>query len=189
MKIFIKKLKLIFHPQLMSSSSDSESSDYAPIGFDPSHFRSNRTSKPTLFTQQTKDTTQLSYSILLKRAINILQAQAPSLKIKLPLEVKRENKKTTLNICSIANILNRDQNDLTAYVLSELLTHGNINQEGKLILKGSFSKSQVQDALKNYVNLYVVCFSCKKCGTEVVKESGVCFVKCGLCGSKRSISK
>lgn len=174
-----------------SDSSSSEDDNFKPFGFDPSKFRRQRSAQvPSMTkTKPIHNTSILDYPYLLQRAIHILQTKnTKSDMIKLPLEVRREGQKTAINITTISEALNRDQSHLMLFVLNELLTTGSANMEGKLLMKGNFIKQQVQDVLRDYVGMYVVCKSCESLETVLKKENKLCFVRCKGCGSSRTVA-
>lgn len=177
----------------MSSSSESSSEDdtFQPYGFDPSMFRQQRSQQVPTFTKtkSVTNTSTLDYFMLLKRGIHILQNKnSKNETVKLPLEVRREGIKTSMNVQTMSEALDREQAHLTIFLLNELLTVGSVNQEGKLLLKGNFIKQQIQDVLRDYVSTYVVCKSCESLGTVLMKENKLSFVRCRGCGSSRTVT-
>lgn len=135
---------------------------------------------------------ELQYEYLLTKAMGELHLQKEAregVKFKLPLEVKRNvPTKTSINLCEIASHLRRDEAHLRKFVLNELLTTGSLNQEGKLYMKGRFTKTQIQETLREYIDLFVICKSCLKSdSTELVKESKMVFLKCSGCGASRHV--
>lgn len=135
---------------------------------------------------------ELQYERLLTRAMNelkYLQEIRESSRFKLPLEVKKNvPTKTSINLREIATHLRRDEAHLQKFVLNELLTTGSLNQEGKLFMKGRFTKAQIQEILREYIELFVMCKSCMKSdSTELVRENKMAFIKCGGCGALRHV--
>lgn len=170
-------------------SSESESDDCIPIGFDSVSFRQKLQKR-----QVQKPTTpyDLTYDMLVDHGYKVLkqmrEKESSCETMKLNLEVKREgSNKTSVNIVVIANNVNRDVEHVTKYITQETLTSGSINIEGKLLLRGNFTKMQIQDILRKYLEIYVACRGCAKLDTVLEKEKRLWFVKCVKCGSSRTV--
>jgi translation initiation factor 2 subunit 2 len=58
----------------------------------------------------------------------------------------------------------------------------------RLILKGQFRATQLQDKLDAFVNNYVICPECKRPDTNIIQEKRMSFLKCEACGAKHSIA-
>lgn len=98
-----------------------------------------------------------------------------------------EGKKTIIqNFKEIADILNRDPKHILKFFLRELATAGEI--EGtRAVFKGQFSNYVLNDIVKRYANLYVICPECKKPDTKIVREGRFWFLVCEACGAKTPI--
>jgi len=98
-----------------------------------------------------------------------------------------EGKKTVVqNFKEIADILNRDVKHILKFFLRELATAGEI--EGtRAVFKGQFSNYVLNDIVKRYANLYVICPECKKPDTKIVREGRFLFLVCEACGAKTPI--
>ena len=159
--------------------SDSESDDeFIPIGYTP------RTYTPTTVRNT------LDYEHLLTTALERLEKlKSPAQKFRLPLDVRKDSPlKTSVNLIELSEILKRESDHLHKFITNELMTVGNLNNEGRLFLKGRFTKNQIQDILRNYVEVYVMCKSCLSVDdTELVKKDKLIFVKCGKCKAERSV--
>jgi len=175
--------------------------DFVPVGFDLKDFgeeSSDSSARVSAMIQREERISEgntpneLQYERLLTKAMNelrLLREAREGSKFKLPLEVKRNvPTKTSINLREIATHLKRDEDHLLKFVLNELLTTGSLNQEGKLYMKGRFTKAQIQDILREYVELFVMCKSCMKSdSTELVKENKMVFLKCEGCGGSRHV--
>ncbi|KAM0671661.1 subunit beta of translation initiation factor 2 [Ordospora colligata] len=135
--------------------------------------------------------TELEYETLLKCAMAVLKKgkdQGESTRIKLPLDVKREARKTSINIVEIANILNRSVEHLVSFISNELMATGSVNKDGKLLIKGMFIRSEIQEVLRRYIEHFVVCKICENVeDTEIVREKRLYFLKCSKCGGARCV--
>ena len=69
-----------------------------------------------------------------------------------------EGKNTVLeNFAEIADSINRDQNHLMKYILSEIGTAGKIENNSRAVFNGKFKDSQVDSIITTYVNDYIIC--------------------------------
>jgi translation initiation factor 2 subunit 2 len=134
---------------------------------------------------------ELEYETLLKCAMAVLKKdkdQVESTRIKLPLDVKREARKTSINIVEIANILNRSVDHLVSFISNELMATGSVNKDGRLLIKGMFIRSEIQEVLRRYIEHFVVCKICENVeDTEIVREKRLYFLKCSKCGGARCV--
>lgn len=96
----------------------------------------------------------------------------------------REGARTILkNFSQIARALNRSDNHIYKYIVKSLGTAGFIDN-GRLILQGKFTESEIQKEVDNYVRLYVLCKECGAPDTEFVKEERVLMIRCLACGAR-----
>ena len=133
---------------------------------------------------------ELQYINLVNEAYSVLSKENKNKeKKKIPLDVKREaGSKTSINIAELAEVLNRNQDHLMNFIFESLTTNGSVNMGGRLTIKGNYSRNQIQEVLKLFIEKFVACKSCEKAeNTEIVKENRIYFLKCNNCNSKRSI--
>lgn len=134
---------------------------------------------------------ELEYDTLLRCAMMVLKKGkdlGESTRIKLPLDVKREARKTSVNISEIAGTLNRSVDHLVSFLCSELITTGSVNKDGKLLLKGMFIRSEIQEVLRRYIEHFVVCKICESVeDTDIVRDKRLYFLKCSKCGGARCV--
>ncbi|MGL5898542.1 MAG: hypothetical protein ACRCZW_02555 [Lactobacillaceae bacterium] len=178
---------------------DSTSSDMQDVGFNLKEFSQKRQVRRGTKTLPTSMTNacgydlpiELQYETLLNNGISILKKDMENLnnnRVKLPLEVKREGRKTTLNICTVAKTLNRNVEHLVKFITTELVTTGAVKQDGYLWIKGNYIKSEVQNVLRRYIEQYVVCKICDNVDdTDIIKEKKLYFLKCYKCGGSRCV--
>lgn len=168
--------------------------EFVPVGFDIKQFESGSEYESEEDYNSELDIhgfpKQLQYKHLLDKAMRVLDdlRKSSNKKTKIPLDVRREGGKISFNMKEIASYLNREEEHLTKFILSELNTSGNINSEGRLTIKGRFTKKQLQEALKDYVDQFVVCKSCFKTeDTCIIKENRMFFLKCNSCNASRHV--
>jgi len=100
------------------------------------------------------------------------------------------NKKTMIcNFSSILSIINRSIEHAQSYFISELNTNCNIDSMNRMIIKGKFTQRQIESIFKKYITEYVICDSCKKLDTILIKDqiTRIYFLKCNVCNSNRSV--
>lgn len=142
-----------------------------------------------------------TYEELLNRAMAFLHGKNPALavagggrkKITLQLpQVAREGTKKTvfLNFGAICKSIHRQQDHLLAYMGAELGTSGNIQDGGRLVIKGRFTADGIANVLKRYMMDYVICQSCRSQDTVLMRDANtrLYFVSCESCGARRSVA-
>lgn len=148
-----------------------------------------------------------TYDELLARALEFLHGKNSSLpsggfgigaargrkKIALQFpQVARDGTKKTvfLNFGAIAKAIHRQQDHLLAYLCAELGTSGNVQDAGRLVIKGRFQAEGIANVLKKYMMDYVVCQSCLSPDTVLMRDANtrLYFVSCESCGAHRSVA-
>ncbi|KAG5860008.1 translation initiation factor 2 subunit beta [Encephalitozoon hellem] len=181
--------------------SDSSSSDLEELGVNLKEFAKKRQSRLGIArtgqnhagpTPHVGDIpSELEYDTLLRCAMMVLKKGkelGESTRIKLPLDVKREARKTSINIAEVSGVLNRPVDHLVSFLCSELMTTGSVNKDGKLLLKGMFIRSEVQEVLRRYIEHFVVCKICESVeDTDIVRDKRLYFLKCSKCGGARCV--
>lgn len=166
-----------------STYTSSEDEEFIPIGYKPQSW------KPQI-QKDSSTPPELQYEHLLSTALDTLnKIKMPTQKFKLPLDVKKDAPlKTSINLIELSTHLKRDSDHLQKFIMNELLTSGSLNSEGRLFLKGKFSKNQIQEILRDYIEMFVICKSCYKLDeTELIKKNKLIFVKCNSCLAERSV--
>ncbi len=129
------------------------------------------------------------YMKLLERAYVLLPETATTSIRFIPPRIKSQiqGKNTViLNISEVSKLINRDADLLVKYLLKELATSG-IFDGTHLILKGNFRQEQIQKKFENFLYDYVICPSCGKPDTRLIKEGRILMLKCDACGSRNPI--
>jgi translation initiation factor 2 subunit 2 len=96
------------------------------------------------------------------------------------------NKTIISNFIQIAQHLGRSQEHLLKYVLKELATPGELKKQF-LVLGAKVPASRINERIKKYAELFVVCKECTRPDTKMTKEGDVYFIKCQACGAKYSV--
>ncbi len=86
------------------------------------------------------------------------------------------------NFRDVAEKLDRDENHLMKHVLGEIGTAGHLENR-RARLKGEFSEENLQEALKTYIEKYVLCSECNRPDTRLEKQKGTLTLKCEACGA------
>lgn len=142
-----------------------------------------------------------TYVELVNRAFQFLYGKNPMLaggtsqrkrvRMELP-QVAREGTKKTVffNFGSTCKSIHRPQEHFLAYLCAELGTTGNIQEGGRLVIKGRFSPEGIANVLKRYMLEYVMCRSCRSPDTVLMRDANtrLYFVSCESCGAKRSVA-
>ncbi|MCC6013968.1 MAG: translation initiation factor IF-2 subunit beta [Candidatus Verstraetearchaeota archaeon] len=132
---------------------------------------------------------KLDYEALLERALSKIPEKAKKYsKYEIP-EVDSiiiGSKTVIHNFKEIADKLNRKSDFLLKYLVRELATSGTI-EETRVVLQGKFTKEQIDKLIKEFVKNYVVCPSCGKFDTKIVKEGRLSFLVCDVCGAKNPV--
>jgi len=129
------------------------------------------------------------YASLLERAYRTIPEKAQKAsKYEIPKSsVMTIGSKTIVtNFKEICEKVNRDFTHVSRFILRELATAGSV-EESRLVLQGKFSKEQIDNLVERYVRMYVICPSCGKPDTKLVKEGRLTFIVCEVCGAKNSV--
>lgn len=183
----------------VSSSEDEKGQKkeevFIPLGIGMLNIKPGSRPKSVLATNVSKDDSGthhgLLYNDLLDRAKSVLDSRRKE-PAKLPIRTERKNRKTFLNVCTIADMINRQPEHLSLYISKELSTAGSINKNGHLVLDGLHVDNKIGGALQSYVEKFVVCDECGNIDDTYIykdKETKVYFMHCADCGSSRSLDK
>ncbi|OKY79224.1 MAG: Translation initiation factor 2 beta subunit [Candidatus Methanohalarchaeum thermophilum] len=103
-------------------------------------------------------------------------------------DVFQEGDTTVLNnFLNIAKTFNRKPEHLLKFLSDKLGTSGK-RKKDKASFKGSFSKKQVNQRIKEYAKNFVFCFECDSPDTRFIKVDDVKMLKCDACGARKSLS-
>ena len=127
---------------------------------------------------------------MLERAKEILPDEAEETSRFIVPNVKGhlEGSKTIVNNWfQIADALRRKPEHLLKYVQKELATPGEIIKQS-LVFGSKIPASKINEKIKRYSEEFVLCKTCGKPDTKLLKEGTVFFVQCQACGAKNSIT-
>lgn len=129
------------------------------------------------------------YKELLKRARNDLpKSIILHSRFTIPeVDVLYEGNTTVLrNFNEVANKLNREPQQILAYLLKELGTAGNFDGK-RVIFKGRVLFKNIQDRIREYARVFVLCSECEKPDTHLEKEGRTLVLRCHACGAHRPV--
>jgi len=87
------------------------------------------------------------------------------------------------NFKDVAAKLNRDPNHLLKFMVRELATSG-VLEDARASLHGRFTKEGLDELVVKYIKAYVLCTSCNKPDTKLLREDRMTFIVCEVCGAK-----
>lgn len=96
------------------------------------------------------------------------------------------NRTVISNFYQIASTLGREPEHLLKYVLKELATPGELKKNA-LIFGSKVAASRVNEKIRQYANLFVICTECGKPDTKMQKEKHATYIKCLACGAKHPV--
>ncbi len=98
-----------------------------------------------------------------------------------------EGKNTLIvNFKEIIENLKRDDKHFIKFILQEVGTAGGI-KGNKAILKGKQKLSTIDRLIKNYCEKFVICQTCLKPDTVIVKEGRSHLLVCHACGTRHPV--
>ena len=98
-----------------------------------------------------------------------------------------EGKNTLIvNFKEIVENVKRDDKHLIKFILQEVGTAGGI-KGNKAILKGKQKLSTIDRLIKNYCEKFVICQTCLKPDTVIVKEGRSHLLVCHACGTRHPV--
>jgi len=128
----------------------------------------------------------MDYESLLDRGLSKIPEKATkSSKYETPQsEVQVVGTKTVIsNFKEIAQRLNRNPNHLLKFISRELATSGSL-EDSRASMQGRFTKEAIDELVVRYIKAYVLCGSCNKPDTKLVREVRLTFILCEVCGAK-----
>ena len=129
------------------------------------------------------------YSSLVDRAYGALpEKTAEHERFQVPeLDILVEGNTTVIrNFADICDSVNRDLEQVIAYLLRELGTAGNLDGK-RAMLKGKATTTLIKERIKEYIDLYVLCGECGRPDTRIVKDGRTSLLECDACGAHRPL--
>ncbi|MGB9759094.1 MAG: translation initiation factor IF-2 subunit beta [Thermoproteota archaeon] len=133
---------------------------------------------------------EIRYDALLDRAINVLEKGKSESRLEVPPVISFvEGSKTKIsNLSEIAKKLGREEDHVMKYISKRLATQAS-RAGDKVVLKGVFSREQLNVIVEQYMKEYVICPTCKRPDTKLVKEKDLLYLVCMACGSRTAVRK
>jgi translation initiation factor 2 subunit 2 len=104
-------------------------------------------------------------------------------------ELQYEGKTTIIkNWRKLVDQIRKDEKHLFKFICKELGAAGDIQQSsGRAVLKSIIKKPSLNKQIVNYCKEYVICSTCGKPDTDIVKDGRNHVLKCQACGTRRII--
>ncbi len=96
------------------------------------------------------------------------------------------NKTVVTNFKEIVDLFRRDIQQFLKYLLKELATPGNLDGP-RLVLGRKVSSALINQKVKQYAGVYVLCSTCGKPDTQIIKKDDLTYLKCAACGAQKQI--
>lgn len=148
--------------------------------------------------QTTQHTYKKQHNNTTDRVFGILREKNPELTgerrrtVLKPPQVAREGTKKTVftNFMDLCKAMNRNNEHVSAFLLSELGTSGSLDGQQRLVVKGRFLPKSFETVLRRYVNEYVLCPGCKSVDTLLDRDgtTRLMYLRCQQCGASRSVA-
>ncbi len=132
----------------------------------------------------------MNYDQLLDRAFELLPGLSEEkVDFKIP-EVDsllQGNKTIIKNISQIANVARRDRGDIAKYLTKELAAPVTLDEQ-KLSIMTKVSANTLNEKIKRYFEMYIVCKECHKPDTHVAGvDRGYTTIVCEACGARYTV--
>lgn len=92
------------------------------------------------------------------------------------------------NFSDIAQKLRREPKHLLKFLSKELASPGSL-EGSRALFDTKLQAAAVQKKLETYVKEFVMCKSCGRPDTRLIKESRVDMAKCEACGARNSVKE
>lgn len=97
------------------------------------------------------------------------------------------NKTILINLFSIADLIGRQPDHILKYLQRELATPGYF-QDKRLVFGRKLASQMINEKVKRYVEIFVLCEQCGKPDTQLLTEEGKLIKKCMACGTKAVVT-
>jgi translation initiation factor 2 subunit 2 len=131
----------------------------------------------------------MDYKKLLKRVVESTpKKEISDDRFKLPkAEIFYEGNTTVIkNFDKISDAINRDSDLILKFLLGGLGTAGEIVAT-RAVFQGKIPARSIQDKIKEYIDMFVICSECGRPDTHLVKQGRTLLIRCDACGAFRSV--
>ena len=132
---------------------------------------------------------EFDYNKLLNDASGVLSSKTHTeerLKVPDP-EIIYEGKATIIrNFLDIAEMLNRNPEDLVKYITKEFGIGASINGR-RLVINRKLREEDIKDKINAYMATYVLCYECSSPDTTIEKVGRTYLLVCKACGAEHPI--
>ncbi len=133
---------------------------------------------------------EYDYDALLDRAFSQLpKLSEENVDFKIPVadSIVQGSKTIIRNFAQIADIARRDEKEMARYMSKELAAPASI-EEGRLIISKRVNNEEINEKIKKYFDLYVICKECHKPDTKFESvERGFVTIVCEACGARYTV--
>ena len=93
------------------------------------------------------------------------------------------------NFHQIADALDRPMTHISKYLSKNLAAKGVIKKDQYLVFNTKLSATKVNEKVADYADKYVICPSCGKPETEIMRKGQTLALKCNACGAQNAIKR
>ena len=131
------------------------------------------------------------YEYLLQRLYQRLPARgtkASRFEVPRPVIERVGNKTIIRNFKQIADTMRREPRILMRYLLKELGTSGNYDEDtGMLVINAKVSSATLNNLIQRFVKTYVICPTCGAPDTRLEKRGKTWVLVCEACGAEQPL--
>ena len=93
------------------------------------------------------------------------------------------NKTIVSNFQEIVGVLHRPAEHVLKFILKELAAPG-VFKNGRLIIGSKQNASKINERIRKYAEVFVLCRECGKPDTKIEREGNLMQLKCTVCSAK-----
>jgi translation initiation factor 2 subunit 2 len=93
------------------------------------------------------------------------------------------NRTTIANFKEVCDAINRDPTHVMKFLAKEMATSGTI-EAGRVVFQGKFWEDALTRLMDRYVKEFVICSTCGRPDTKIVKQERFFFLVCEACGAR-----
>lgn len=96
------------------------------------------------------------------------------------------NKTILTNFSKICEAFDREKKVVFKCILKDLASPGTLEHKGAVIGR-KVQSSLVNEKIKKFADAFVICPTCGKPETHIIKENNAAYIRCDACGSKELV--